>query len=246
MNFVLEEKVQFTEKECFDCVRKKKIWSSPGPDRIVNYWWKNLRSVKTAIYTIFRHIINHEILVERRFCRGRMGLIPKDGEWSIPNQRNITCPNNIYKWLTAVIKMIGDRHLRKFRLLQTDQRGACSGVSGTVDNLLVDDTVQRDAVLHKRNLFTTWIDVRKAFDSFLLKIHRFPSCIVTAVTNIIGLWNIALVVPFKDGPVESSIIDLKNGELQGDTFCPNLYTLCNNLVSWVIRCYKGYVLSSPI
>ena len=55
------------------------------------------------------------------------------------------------------------------------------------------------------------------------------------------LWNIILVVPLKDGLVESSVIDLKNGELQGDTFCPNSYTLCNNLVSWVIRSLKGYI-----
>ena len=34
----------------------------------------------------------------------------------------------------------------KYRLMQTDQRGACSGVSGTLDNLLVDDMVQRDAI----------------------------------------------------------------------------------------------------
>ena len=35
---------------------------------------------------------------------------------------------------------------------------------------------------------------------------------------------IALGVPLKDGPVVSSIIDLKNGELQGGggTFCPNV------------------------
>ena len=55
-----------------------------------------------------------------------------------------------------------------------------------------------------------------------------------------------LVIPLKDKCVETKAIKLRNGELQGDTYCPNLYTLCNNLVSWLIRSFKGYVLSKPI
>ena len=83
-----------------------------------------------------------------------------------PNQRTITCLNNLYKWFTAEIDMKAvDQHLEKYKLMQTDQMGACKVVSGTVHNLLVDDMVQRDDILHKRNLFTTWIDVRKTFDS---------------------------------------------------------------------------------
>ena len=137
--------------------------------------------------------------------------------------------------------------------MQVDQRGACEGVSGTSDSLMIDDMVQRDAILHKRNLITTWIDVRKAFDSVshsflieMLRIHRFPEKIVLAVKSIIETWNIVLVIQLKDGPVETTPIELSNGELQGDTFCPNLYTLCMNLVSWLARTCDGYVLSKPI
>ena len=39
------------------------------------------------------------------------------------------------------------------------------------------------------------------------------------------LWDIALVVPLKDGLVESSVIDLKTGELQGDTFYPFVHIM---------------------
>ena len=180
-------------------------------------------------------------------------MIPKDGEWAISNQRPITCLNNMYKWYTSIIKMKSDEHLKKYKLMQVDQRGAREEVSGTTDNLMIDDMVQRDAILHRRNLFTTWIDVRKAFDSVshsflieILKIHRFPEKIVLAVKNIIETWNIVLVIYLKDGAVESTPIELSNGELQGDTYCPNLYTLCNNLVSWIARTHDGYVMSKPI
>ncbi len=137
--------------------------------------------------------------------------------------------------------------------MQVDQRGACAEVSGTVDNLMIDDAVQRDAILNKRNLLVTWIDVRKAFDSVshsflieILRIHRFPNKLVAAVKNIIETWNIVLVIPVKDGDFETEPINLLNGQLQGDTYCPDLYTLCNNLVSWVSRSFDGYQLSTPL
>ena len=159
----------------------------------------------------------------------------------------------MYKWLTAIIKFISDKHLQKHKLMQIDQRGAAAGVSGTTNNLLIDDMVQRDALMNRRNLFTFWIDVRKAFDSVshswlleMLKLHRFPTKIISIVKKIITQWNIVLVIPMENGNVESGLIRLTNGELQGDTFCPNLYTLCNNPLSWKLRSLKGYMMSKPI
>ena len=54
------------------------------------------------------------------------------------------------------------------------------------------------------------------------------------------------MIPIKERTIESRVIKLRNGELQGDTFCPNLYTLCNNPLSWLIRSFKGYMMSTPI
>ena len=244
--------VTFSEKDSFDNIKKKKNWSAPGPDRIVNFWWKKLEVTK-YVHPIYLKTIQESVPLSNWFCRGRTVLIPKDGEWAISNHRPITCLNNMYKWYTSIIKMKSNEHLKRYKLMQVDQRGACEEVSGTSDNLMIDDMVLRDAILHKRNLFTTWIDVKKAFDSVshsflieILKIHRFPDKIVYAVKNIIETWNIVLVIQLEDGPVESTPIELTNGELQGDTYCPDLYTLCNNLVSWVARSTDGYILSKPI
>ena len=33
--------------EVIKVIRRKKNWSSPGPDRIVNFWWKNAYSLPT-------------------------------------------------------------------------------------------------------------------------------------------------------------------------------------------------------
>ena len=166
---------------------------------------KKARPSNKYVQPLFYRIINETIPAPEWYYRGRTVFIPKDGEWAIPNQRPITCLINMYKWLTSILKMKSDEHLSKYNLMQVDQRGACVGVSGTIDNLMVDDMVQRDAILNKSNLFVTWIDVKKAFDSVshsflieILKIHRFPTKIVTTVLNIIETWNIVLVIPLKD------------------------------------------------
>ena len=36
---------------------------------------------------------------------------------------------------------------------------------GTIDKLLIDKMILEDAHFYKKNLFCTWVDVKKAFDS---------------------------------------------------------------------------------
>ena len=111
----------------------------------------------------------------------------------------------------------------------------------------------RDAVLHNRNLFCFWIDVRKAFDSVshgwlikMLEIHRFPRKLVTIFISIMKCWNVYIQIPVKEGYKDSRNIQLLSGILQGDTYCPQLYCLSKNVVGWVIRSSEGYKISKPI
>ena len=113
--------------------------------------------------------------------------------------------------------------------------------------------ISRDATLHKRNVFFYWIDVKKAFDSVshswlieMLELHRVPVKLLKMIENIIGKWNLVLVIPVKDGNVETGLISLTNGILQGDSLCPSLYTLSKNAISWLIRSFEGYTMSAPI
>ena len=169
------------------------------------------------------------------------------------NQRPLTCLNTQYKWFTSVILFHLNQHLYNNQLMQIDQRGAKAKCSGTVDNLLIDDMIMRDAGMNQRDLSLVWIDVRKAFDSVshswlkkMFQLHRVPTKITNVVSSIIDKWNVVLQIPGKDGSVESDTIQFWNGELQGDSFCPVMYTLTTNPVSWKIRSFQGYVLSKPI
>ena len=137
--------------------------------------------------------------------------------------------------------------------MQIDQRGAKSNCSGTTDNLLLDDMIIRDAIMHHRNLSCAWLDVRKAFDSLshsylkkMISIHQFPSKLNEALLTVMGNWFVRIDIPTADGTTQSRIIKFSNGELQGDSLGPQLYTLAKNPISWIIRQRDGYILSSPI
>ena len=80
----------------------------------------------------------------------------------------------------------------------------------------------------------------------MLEIHRFPSKIINIFRSIINSWSVQISIPVKDGFKDSNIINLTNGILQGDSYCPALYVLTMNVVSWLIRSTEGYVLSKPI
>lgn len=137
--------------------------------------------------------------------------------------------------------------------MQIDQRGAKEKCSGTFENILIDNMVLNDARDNRRNLECGWVDVRKAYDSLshvwikrMLQIHRFPKRLTNIISNIIDSWNIRLMIPLENDYYMSDPIAMRNGVLQGDVICPNLYTLSKNPISWELSRFDGYLLSKPI
>lgn len=144
--------------EAVRCLLKKRNWSAPGPDRLVNYWWKRAHVLHEGVTKAFMGISKSTEEYPIWFSEGKTRLTPKPGEFSSENQRPITCLNNIYV-------MPSDNHLNEFDLIENGQRGAKSGCSGTSDNLLIDRVVTLDRYRGKRNQSMAWIDVKKAYDS---------------------------------------------------------------------------------
>lgn len=245
--------IQITSDDVWNGIRRKKNWSGTGPDKTANFWWKKLTSTHKVVREMFEALINTEVGVDSWFPEGRTILIPKDGPWSVENQRPITCTNNMYKWFSSILLNKLMSHLEKYRLVQVDQRGARAKCSGTTNNLLIDDMVLRDARYNRKNLSCTWIDVRKAFDSLshswmkhMLELHRVPRKITNAISNLIDNWSVVITIPTRNGTAYSTPIKFRNGELQGDCLGPNLYILATNPIAWKLRCLNGYTLSKPI
>ena len=180
-------------------------------------------------------------------------MLEKEGEWIASNTRPITCTNNLYKWVSSVIQILFKDHTNKYNLMQMDQRGAKEKCNGTFQNILIDNMILNDAHDNKRNLCCGWVDAKKAYDSLshrwiekMLLIHRFPKKLTNVKTKIINSWSVKLITPLEDGDVMSERIRIRNGVLQGDIICPDLYVLSKNPISWELNRFDGYVVSKHI
>ena len=75
----------------------------------------------------------------------------------------------MYKWYTSCLLVPTDKHLDDYDLMEGVQRDARAGCSGTIDNLLIDRMVTLDCHRKKRNLSMGWVDVKKAYRSWLAR-----------------------------------------------------------------------------
>ena len=140
----MEEEFSLSEERAAKVIGKKRNWSAPGPDRIINYWWKKASCVHEGIAKSFEAIARSDQEVPLWFAEGKSSLIPKPGEFTSENQRPITCLNTIYKWFTSCLLKPVDKHLNRYGLMEGEQREAKENCSGTIDNLLVDSMVCQD------------------------------------------------------------------------------------------------------
>ena len=94
---------------------------------------------------------------------GQTALIPKSEEHSDEkNYRPITCLNTSYKIFTGLLgKHMKDQADRN-EIWDKSQLGTCSGVLGTVDQLLIDSAIMDEVREKKRNLAVSFYDYQKA------------------------------------------------------------------------------------
>ena len=249
---ILQDKLMMT-LYVFAKTKLRRLFSVPGPDGICDYWLKKLTAMHQPLVEIAQELLDNDDRLPGWINRGCTSLISKEGEWSTPNHRPITCLNTTYKLMTSLLMPHADSHLWETGLLQSDQRGAREGVSGCLDNLLIDKAVMGDVKDRRRNMACAWIDVRKAYDSVdysvmrkILTMHKFPAKVIRPIMKMISGCSTSLKVTTIDGRKESSPIILKKALLQGDSLCPKLFTIYLNPLAWKIWTMEGYCISKPI
>ena len=105
-------------------IKKKRNWSAPSPDRIVNFWWKRVESLHKGIAASFQAAVLGDEEFPKWFTGGKTRLLPKPGEFSSQNQRPITCLNNQYKWFTSRLLPLMDKHLEGVRSAERRTKGS--------------------------------------------------------------------------------------------------------------------------
>ena len=99
----------------------------------------------------------------------RIAMIPKCKDPMAQDHTPITCLNTSYergyKLITAVIHRSLHQIEASQNMPQLDQRAGKLGSMGCTDILLIDRMVLEDAQFNLKNLTSTWVDLKKAFDS---------------------------------------------------------------------------------
>ena len=108
------------------CVKKKKNWSSPGNDKICNFWIKNFTSFHAMLCRVLNELIQRDAEFPTWLPGPRTVMIKKQENLAPQDHRLITCLNNIYKLVTSVINEALKSHEKFQQLLQLDHRGEVS------------------------------------------------------------------------------------------------------------------------
>ena len=244
-----EEKLCLDEARFRKILKKAKSWSAPGPDGIVNFWWKVFPEAERALRLVTEEMLNAATPFPDWLVTGRTILIPKKGEAKDPgNYRPIACLNTQYKFATAVMADSLAAHVEANDLLPQEQRALRRGARGCVDCLAVDRMVITDARFKGlRALSVGWIDFEKAYDrvphewvTSVLDTVRAPRWVRSTVGRLQPMWRTVMGTRSAKGTVRTRPIVYKRGLFQGDALSPILFCLAILPLSHALRKLNGY------
>ncbi|GIX64791.1 reverse transcriptase [Babesia caballi] len=156
--------VGFPDRGEFETIIKHTdSWKSPGADGIFNYYIKWLTELHDILHRQTMKVALGEAPLEEWMCRGITYLFPKnDTPTSASQYRPITCMSNLYKITTKCVTEALQREIKIRGLLTENQMGTMRKVQGAKEHALANIAIN---AAHNCRLYSTWIDITKAFDS---------------------------------------------------------------------------------
>ena len=127
-----------------------------------------------ALVRSFNEWIEQPDRIPEWVTHGRTVLLPKLEDLSDEKEyRPITCLNTCYKIFTGNIGSYMKEHAERNSIWDRSQLGTCSGVLGTVDQLIVDNTIMDEVrgkgetlLLHSMITarHTIWLDMTGCYE----------------------------------------------------------------------------------
>jgi len=110
------------------------------------------------------------------------------------------------------------------------------------EQLIIDLVVLEQAHKDNRNLYITYIDYRKAFDSaphswfiHVLQIYKLDPQIINSLQQLMKKWTTALHVKVKIHRIMSDPIRIQRGINQRDSLSPSWFCLALNPLSYLLN-----------
>ncbi|KAG0435770.1 LINE-1 retrotransposable element ORF2 protein [Dictyocoela muelleri] len=210
-------------------------WKAPGFDLIYAFWIKAMTKIHEKLYNIYlKYLYEPEIIPEILFI-GNTHLIPKAETGKVEDFRPITCLSNFYKVLTKILKDKLWHHIESNQIISINQAGAMKNIQGAKEQYLINQSI---ISLSNTKIYTSWFDVKKAFDSidqdYLLKLLEkieIPQKIMKFLKMCLSKWSTKILYKGKSLGKTS----IKRGILQGDSLSPLLYVIAMEPISRFIN-----------
>ena len=237
-------KIHDIKREHYDKFTKGlKDNNSPGLDLIAGFWNKNCYSLHSTTFNLYAEISKGNLELPQWLVKTRTTLISKGGNTRDPkNYRPIACENIMLKVYTGCIGLLIEEHCIANYIIAPEQAGAKKEMWGCADQLLINKVVLEEAKKYRRNLFTVWLDYRKAYDSIphprileTLRLAKIPENIVNAVKALISKWSTQLNLPTENSNIDAGEIRYNKGVLQGDFLSVVLFILSLSPGSFLIN-----------
>ena len=165
------------------------------------------------------------------FYSGTTYLLPKGVPTQGSDFRPITCMSNLYKLTTKCVMKVSQELVENRGLLAENQLGTVRRVQSAKEQAMINIAIHK---FNKNSLKTTWIDVKKAFDSVdhdylinCIEKLNLPSWIQKFLKSITCRWK--LNIRFNNEDLMQKKVE--RGILQGDSLSPLLFVLCMDPLS---------------
>ena len=230
-------------------------WKATGSDHIHNYWYKKYTYIHTYLHHFVNVFISNPDRIPKYITAGVTYMIPKDktDTTNPAKYRPITCLQTIYKIITSCLATTLYKYLDTHNILTEQQKGCKKNSRGCKEQLTIDSIILKQVKKYKTNLFTMYIDYKKAYDSVphswllhVLSIYKIHPTIIQFLDKVMQTWTTQLKINTDTGTLNSDTIQIKRGIFQGDAlsplwFCLALNPLSNNLNTKNL----GYKLKQP-
>ena len=157
--------------------------------------------------------------------QGRTVLLPKTEDVSnLKNYRPIICLNTVYKIFTRMIGSYMKHHADRNNIWDKSQLGTCSGVLGTVDQLVIENAIMDEVREKQRNLAVEFYDYQKPYDIVrhdwisAQSIQMDPEKVVNVIRKLMSGWKTRREVTENGKTTKSRVICIVRGFLQGDSY----------------------------
>jgi len=217
--------ITITTDEITQITKKTHNWKAPGVDGLQNYWYKHFTSTHSYLATCITDTIKHPHKTPIFLTKGKTYVKPKNNDTENPsNYRPITCLPTLYKIITSLITQKIESHLTQYNIMTKEQKCCRKQSQGCKEQLIIDSTILKQAEQQRKNLYTCYIDYKKAFDSVphswlrqVLEIYKVPDTLIHFLTHMMNTWRTKIHLHTDTQQIETEKIHIKRGIFQGDS-----------------------------